>query len=207
MTSIFRLISLHQTQEKQRAPHGFDDVQDVMKKQENYAAENACINALTTKETCAPVASETSVQAGPAVEASNLETARGTTAAGKPTQKVAEISAEKVVTSSPLTPSSSPIPQYDGLQDKTMKTPDDSTSSHSTNHKPAIQPADLNCSSSYSLFFCTLCSEAFKSRDMLEQHKNEHDEPVPEFFPLVCDTCHQTFEPDEYMDHLDSDCK
>ena len=73
-------------------------------KQKNYAAENACINALTTKETCAPVASVTSVQAGPAVEASNLGTAQGTTAAGKPTQKVAEISAEKVVTSSPLLP-------------------------------------------------------------------------------------------------------
>ena len=57
-----------------------------------------------------------------------------------------------------------------------------------------------------SLFFCTACGKAFTSPDLLEQHKFEHDF-VPEHFPLICDVCHQSFEPIEYMDHLDSGCQ
>ena len=55
------------------------------------------------------------------------------------------------------------------------------------------------------LFLCTACAKAFTSTSLLEQHKKEHDF-VPECFPLVCENCHNTFEPIEFMDHMDSPC-
>ena len=55
------------------------------------------------------------------------------------------------------------------------------------------------------LFLCTAYAKAFTSTSLLEQHKKEHDF-VPECFPLVCEKCHKTFEPIEFMDHMDSPC-
>ena len=59
-----------------------------------------------------------------------------------------------------------------------------------------------------SWYLCVKCSEAFNSIAKLEEHKESaHDGDVPEFFPFICDGCNQSFEPDDFNDHLDSGCR
>ena len=97
-------------------------------------------------------------------------------------------------TSAPSVDTSIGLEFGDGVRD-VMDTLTDLTPAHDDHRTSQFQ----------SLFFCTVCSRAFHTRKKLEEHHNEHDY-VPEFFPLVCDSCSKEFDPDGYIEHLDSGC-
>ena len=56
---------------------------------------------------------------------------------------------------------------------------------------PPLTPQD-SPTSTFPLFYCASCGKAFTKKRKIEFHKQEHDEPVPELFPLECETYLQT---------------